>query len=107
MPESECGCERRRTRAFGKIMRVLEQQQHGGFDGVVQAVAVGLPDDEWGTIVGVMVEGSADESALSVAATSELASHERPRRWVVVDTIPTLETGKPDLGAVRRAMDER
>jgi O-succinylbenzoic acid--CoA ligase len=76
----------------------------GGFDGVVQAVAVGLPDDEWGTVVGVMVEGSADESALSIAAKSELASHERPKRWVVVDTIPTLETGKPDRGAVRRAM---
>jgi O-succinylbenzoic acid--CoA ligase len=76
----------------------------GGFDGVIQAVAVGLPDDEWGTVVGVMVEGSADESALSIAATSELASHERPKRWVVVDTIPTLETGKPDRGAVRRAM---
>jgi O-succinylbenzoic acid--CoA ligase len=75
-----------------------------GFDGVVQAVAVGLPDDEWGTVVGVMVEGSADESALSAAATSELSSHERPKRWIVVDRIPTLETGKPDRGAVRRAM---
>jgi O-succinylbenzoic acid--CoA ligase len=76
----------------------------GAFDGVVHAVAVALPDDEWGTIIGVMVEGSADESSLSAAATSELAPHERPKRWVVVDTIPTLETGKPDRGAVRRAM---
>lgn len=76
----------------------------GGFDGVVQAVAVGVPDDEWGTVVGVMIEGSTDEEALSVAATSELSAHERPKWWVVVNSIPTLETGKPDLGAVRRAM---
>jgi O-succinylbenzoic acid--CoA ligase len=78
-----------------------------GFDGVVSAVAVGLADDEWGTVVGVMVEGATDASALELAATSKLAPHERPKRWIVVDRIPTLETGKPDREAVQRALHRK
>jgi hypothetical protein len=54
-----------------------------------------------------MVEGSADVSMLAAAATSGLAPHERPKRWMVVDSIPTLDSGKPDLPAVRRAMGGR
>jgi O-succinylbenzoic acid--CoA ligase len=76
-----------------------------GFDGVAYAVAVGVTDAEWGSVVGVMVEGTADLAELAAAATEALAPHERPKRWLVVASLPVLDTGKPDLVAIRRAMN--
>jgi hypothetical protein len=32
--------------------------------------------------------------------------HERPKRWLVRDTIPRLANGKHDLAAVREAFEE-
>jgi acyl-CoA synthetase (AMP-forming)/AMP-acid ligase II len=76
-----------------------------GFDGVVDAVAVGLEDARWGTVVGMMVEGSVDIPALDDAAAASLAPHERPKFWAIVDSLPILETGKPDLTSIRRAIE--
>jgi o-succinylbenzoate---CoA ligase len=70
-------------------------------DGVVDAVAVGLADPEWGTAVAVVVETSRSTAALDAHAREVLLPHEVPKRWIVVDSIPLLENGKHDLVAVR------
>lgn len=75
-----------------------------GFEGVVDAAAVGISDAEWGTVVGVMIEGTADIADLANAAKEVLPPHERPKQWLVVDSIPALESGKPDLEAISRTM---
>ena len=76
-----------------------------GFDGVADAVALGVVDEEWGTVVWAMVEGSVDVADLTAAASEALAPAQRPKRWMVVGRLPALATGKPDLVAIRRAMD--
>jgi O-succinylbenzoic acid--CoA ligase len=76
-----------------------------GFDGVIDAVAIGMDAPEWGAVVGVMVEGDVDVEVLADAAAVSLAPHERPRRWVVVESLPALETGKPDLMSIRRSIE--
>lgn len=69
--------------------------------GVRDAVAVGLPDPEWGTRVTVVVASSRAVSALDENAREVLAPHEVPKQWVVVDEVPLLANGKHDLAAVR------
>jgi O-succinylbenzoic acid--CoA ligase len=77
------------------------------FDGVEEVVAIGMPDAEWGTVVVAMIEGSVDLDDLVRVAKDSLLPHERPKRWSIVDRIPTLESGKPDRDAIRRAMASR
>ena len=72
-----------------------------GFEGVSDAVAIGLPDDEWGTAVAAVVATGLSEHVLSELARKVLAPYERPRQWVVVDRIPLLENGKHDLATLR------
>lgn len=72
------------------------------FEGVSVAVAVGVPDHEWGTAVVGVVATDLDGESLDTLARSVLAPHERPRRWVIVDHIPLLANGKPDMAAVRK-----
>ena len=70
---------------------------------------MGLPDERWGQIVAALIVasdvGRAQASSLSADALSEalrdsLAPWEKVRRVLVVDELPTTETGKPDpLGA--------
>jgi fatty-acyl-CoA synthase len=70
---------------------------------VVDAVVVGLPDDEWGESVAAVVSvtdpgrsatPSSDELANWVAG--RLASYKRPRRVVVVDHVQRTTVGKAD-----------
>jgi O-succinylbenzoic acid--CoA ligase len=75
------------------------------FPGVDDVVAIGIPDAEWGVVVGVMVAGDVARDALRVEAAARLAPHDRPKHWIVVDSIPVLESGKPDLIAIGRALD--
>ncbi|MDJ0790409.1 MAG: AMP-binding protein [Acidimicrobiia bacterium] len=75
-------------------------------DGVVDVAVVGVDDPEWGTAVCAMVVGTTQVDAISEAATSRLAGFERPKRWALVDAIPLLANGKPDLAAVRTAFDD-
>ncbi|EFQ82263.1 O-succinylbenzoic acid--CoA ligase [Aeromicrobium marinum DSM 15272] len=78
-------------------------------DGVGDALAVGVPDDEWGQrVVAVVVPGeSVCLDALRLDALRdvvEAAGHPRtwaPRDVVLVDAIPMLPNGKPDRAAAR------
>jgi O-succinylbenzoic acid--CoA ligase len=70
-------------------------------DGVSDAVAIGLPDEEWGTSVVAIVATGLARDPLMEASRRVLNPHEFPRQWVLVDRIPMLENGKHDREALR------
>lgn len=76
------------------------------FEGVSAAAAVGVADPEWGTTVVGIVETDLDSDALDNLARPVLAPYERPRRWVIVDRLPLLANGKPDLAAAREMAEQ-
>lgn len=63
---------------------------------VARAVVVGIRDPDWWEIVVAVVEGSATEAELDEAARAGLAVHQVPKRWVLVDALPELPSGKVD-----------
>ncbi|WP_247728385.1 class I adenylate-forming enzyme family protein [Halovivax limisalsi] len=73
---------------------------------VADAAVVGLPDEEWGEIVGAAVvpsDGDAREIELAVEShcRDRLASHRRPRRIAVVSDFPRTPSGTVDRDALR------
>lgn len=67
-----------------------------------EVVALGLPDDEWGQAVSIAVRTSKDWHwpALRDLLRSALPPYALPRRFLRVDTIPVLGSGKPDRAAL-------
>jgi O-succinylbenzoic acid--CoA ligase len=72
-----------------------------GFEGVSEAVVVGVPDPEWGTAVCVMVVADRDIPSLKEGVADRLAAHEIPKRWCAVDAIPLMPNGKHDIASIR------
>ena len=78
--------------------------------GIGAASVVGIPDDEWGEKVGAVVvpaggfdrDGGLDEVERRIGA--RLAGFKRPRRWRIVERLPTAPSGKVDLEACRRLL---
>ncbi|WP_336922062.1 AMP-binding protein [Aquipuribacter sp. SD81] len=77
-----------------------------GVAGVTDAVAVGVPDEEWGTVVGLVVAAAEghDRGAGLRAAVAETVRHEvgraaTPRRVLVAGALPLAGVGKPDRAA--------
>ena len=67
---------------------------------VRDAVVVGVPDREWGQVVGALVVGEgASATDLQAWVRSRLASYKAPARLLVVDALPRNDLGK----VVRRA----
>ena len=69
----------------------------GTLPGVRDAVAFGLPDEEWGEVVAAVVE--ADERTVGAESVdrhcrARLAAGRRPTRILVVDELPRTWTGK-------------
>ena len=69
-------------------------------DAVVDAVAVGIPDDKFGEAITAVVElapGSAfDESGIVVHVKDHLAAYKAPKRVLAIDTIGRAPNGKVD-----------
>jgi O-succinylbenzoic acid--CoA ligase len=76
-----------------------------GLAGVRAACVVGLPDPEWGAIVGaaVVVDG-VDPERLRTAVGDALGRAAVPRALRVVDALPLRGIGKPDRAAVTRLL---
>lgn len=71
---------------------------------VHQVCVVGVPDEEWGEVVGavvVPVEGELDLEEAGAWARSRLSGPKRPRRWVVADVLPLNANGKVDRPRAR------
>lgn len=77
--------------------RVVEEAVER-IESIEEVVALGLPDETWGQAVSVAVRTSKDWewSALRDRLRQELPAYALPRRFLRVDTIPTLGSGKPD-----------
>lgn len=61
------------------------------------AVAVvGIPHDELGAVLGVLLTSAEDHPALRRLARSELEGPRRPRLWWHVEALPTTPAGKVD-----------
>jgi O-succinylbenzoic acid--CoA ligase len=69
--------------------------------GVRDAVAVGVPDQEWGSRVVAVVAGSTDLLAVRETVAAALPRAWAPQRLVLVDALPLLDTGKVDRVGVQ------
>jgi O-succinylbenzoic acid--CoA ligase len=91
-----------------KVAPRLVEEAVTRLPGIAEAVAVGIPDPEWGQAVAVAVRrspGSAPGHPLTVRGLRErlrgiLPDHALPRALREVDEIPTRGPGKPDRAAV-------
>ena len=71
------------------------------FPGIDRAIVVGIADDDWGQAAVAVIEGEPiDEEGLGARARAALPTHEVPKRWLRVDALPELSTGKIDRVAV-------
>jgi len=65
-------------------------------DGIVDAVVVGVPDDEFGQRLAAFIvrSGDVDEAAIRSFVAARLARHKVPRDVTFVDELPRNTTGK-------------
>jgi O-succinylbenzoic acid--CoA ligase len=73
---------------------------------VQQALVVGLPDEEWGQVVGALVvaDTSVDEAVLRAFCQGRLARYKQPRRLVIAPEMPLTASGKPDRRQVMQIL---
>ncbi len=82
------------------IHPVQVEEVLGSHPGVKDSVVVGLPDDQWGSLVVAYVirragtTATADELDRHCLASAELSDFKRPRAYAFVDSVPLTATGK-------------
>ena len=82
--------------SLDEVERIARRQP-----GLADAVAVPRDSAEWGEVPVIVSTGAADLAALRAAVTSELGRPAAPEETIRVGGIPLLESGKPDLVALR------
>ncbi len=88
--------------SLDELERVLRRMP-----GLGDAVAVPAESARWGEVPVVVATSPVDLSALRGAVVTALAREAAPDRVVVLDSIPLLSTGKPDLVALREIVARR
>lgn len=68
--------------------------------GVREAGVTGLADPVWGDVIACAYEGEPDETALDAWCRAHLPGARRPRRFLRVDSLPRLASGKLDRRAL-------
>lgn len=86
--------------SLSKVEAVL-----AALDAVSGVAVVPVPDPEWGTAICAMVVAD-DLARVREQARWTLARHEVPKRWLAVDSIPLLSTGKHDVRQVKAAFGD-
>jgi O-succinylbenzoic acid--CoA ligase len=74
---------------------------------VAAACVAGVPDPEWGEVVGAWIEpvaGEFDPEEVDRWLRQRVAGPKLPRRWVVGDALPLNPNGKVDRAAVRERL---
>lgn len=89
-----------------KVSPRLVEEAVASLPGIREAVAVGVPDLEWGERIAVLVVPDPGRPATEVGGLRDrlrgiLADHALPRAVREVDAIPTRGPGKPDRAAIR------
>ncbi|WP_152041249.1 o-succinylbenzoate--CoA ligase [Salinigranum salinum] len=86
-----------------EIVDVLESQP-----GVAEAAVVGLPDDEWGELVGALVVATDDLTVEEIDShcRDRLAGFKLPRVVSFTDELPRTESGTVRREAVRDLLEE-
>lgn len=89
-----------------KVAPRLVEEAVARLDGIREAVAVGIPDPEWGEVLAVAVVTTPGSAAPTVGGLREqlrgiLTDAALPRAVRRVDTIPARGPGKPDRAAIR------
>lgn len=70
-----------------------------------EIVVLGLPRDDVGEVVTIVLTDPGDATGLRRAARSLLPSSHRPRIWLHAASLPLTEAGKTDLAALTRQAD--
>jgi fatty-acyl-CoA synthase len=75
-------------------------------DAVLDAVAVGIPDEKFGEAITAVVEvapgGSFDEAAIVTHVKDKLAAYKAPKRVLPIDTIGRAPNGKVDYKRLKQ-----
>jgi fatty-acyl-CoA synthase len=66
----------------------------GGIAGVDDVTVMGVPDDEYGEVLGAFVVGNVDPDKVKKVCKDELASYKVPRRVEIIEELPRTSTGK-------------
>ena len=72
-----------------------------GCPGVRDAGVIGLPDPVWGDVIACAYEGHASEREVDAWCRASLPSARRPRRFMRLERLPRLPSGKLDRRALR------
>nr|WP_212755490.1 o-succinylbenzoate--CoA ligase [Flexivirga aerilata] len=72
---------------------------------VIEAVALGLPDDEWGEAVAIAVRARKplELAEIRAALRERLPSYALPKRLLLVEELPLRGPGKPDRAALAQS----
>lgn len=63
-------------------------------DGVEDVAVMGVPDDEYGEVLGAFVVGKVEPEAVKRYCKDQLASYKVPKRVEILDELPRTSTGK-------------
>lgn len=77
--------------------------------GITDAVVLPIQDDTWGEVPGAVVQTTAErwtQATLAAAVAERIARHKRPRALVLVDRLPLLANGKPDLKKIQALLEK-
>lgn len=74
---------------------------------ILEAVALGLPDGEWGQAVGLAIRARKPLVLQEIRESlrDELPAYALPRRLLLVDELPLRGPGKPDRAALARSTE--
>lgn len=85
------------TGGFNVYAREVEDALTAHVD-VLEAAVVGLPDDEWGEVIAAAVvlrdRATASTADLAGFLSTRLAGYKKPRRWLLVPSLPRNLAGK-------------
>ena len=65
-----------------------------------EVVVIGVPHEQWGAVLAAVVTDPRDRVELPERAHAILPPSHRPRRWVLVDSLPVTNAGKVDRTAL-------
>ncbi len=86
--------------------RIVEEAVLAAYPGLTAAVAVGIPDPQWGQLVALALVGGdhLNERALRDQLRGRLPAYALPRRIRHTDVLPERGPGKPDRRAIAEWM---